>query len=1040
MDSFAPGTEVRFKSDPSRRAIVVAEPTIRGGAVWVKVRELAHAGAPQIVSADDLETIVPPTTAVERLLAGVFDPVKLFRSRLTFEKLASPRNDILYSLKATRTDFLPHQFKPVLKFLESPSGGLLIADEVGLGKTIEAGYILKELRARQRRDFKRALVVCPAGLRAKWVAELSRRFDEPFEIADARKLREAAHRVEQGHEQSDFCLVTSFQTLRSRSANKSIEALGPISLTIIDEAHHCRNPNTLTHDVAKTLREISESFVMLSATPVQLGDENLHALLRLIAPDHVGDYGSFQQQFKANRLLLHASRCIAANRSDSRDQTLLALDEVIDLAEVAIPEAALSDLRNRVEQADLTTREEQLELRRDIRELSPLSTLMSRTRKRDVDANRPTRTAWNPEVELTAEERAVYDFITKESRKRYGSSRKNGNSATSRFASISMQQKMASCLPAFLEARDIDPDGYVRYDGVRSIDDLDLDDDLTDDVLDAHAERIREEEEVTAAIDHILRNRVDSKFDCLLEIIDNVNREKPNGKLVVFSFYKRTLGYLRDRLQRSGIGCELISGDVSPKPNDQGVDERTLRVRRFHDDPRVRVLLSSEVGSEGLDFQRACNVVVHYDLPWNPMKVEQRIGRVDRHGQPDKQVYSVSFAIPDTIEERIRRALHARIEAFRDTVGDLEDIIAEKISKLEDIVMTPELTEEQRGLQLEQEVDALIGDALERRRLEESASLLMGHDDTFDQELEALEKSGRSLQPEEIAEFIEGALEAQRVRVVPIRHLSHRASQVADVTGLQTFLRRNLPYGSLGKVDLLSARHGGTADLSYSDSSAPHYITAHHPLTAAALEARKPSFEQNAEIVLSVSIHGSELKTMMDQLGGRTSFLFSLTRLNDVGSGHKSYSIVTDVIGLDGTDVPIALGSELVQSALAKGLDASGHNFANRIDADHIDRLEQSTHQQRTHRERELRQRYERSVQLRHQSEKSRHITMLNSVKGRRDSESFVERAPQYRSMIEGQIRNLEEKLKSIDQEFLNPRPPTVALSRIGIGLLEIVP
>jgi hypothetical protein len=178
----------------------------------------------------------------------------------------------------------------------------------------------------------------------------------------------------------------------------------------------------------------------------------------------------------------------------------------------------------------------------------------------------------------------------------------------------------------------------------------------------------------------------------------------------------------------------------------------------------------------------------------------------------------------------------------------------------------------------------------------------------------------------------------------------------------------------------------------------------------------------------------------MEQLGGRTSFLFSLTRLNDVGSGHKSYSIVTDVIGLDGSDVPIALGSELVQSALAKGLDASGHNFANRIDADHIDRLEQSTHQQRTHRERELRQRYERSVQLRHQSEKSRHITMLNSVKGRRDSESFVERAPQYRSMIEGQIRNLEEKLKSIDQEFLNPRPPTVALSRIGIGLLEIVP
>lgn len=1039
MATLTVGTEVRYKSDRNRLAIVIGEPEVIGGATFVKIKELVQGSAMVQVPIDELELILPPASALERMNAGMFEPVRLFRARLTYEKLASPRNDVLYSLKATRTDFLPHQFKPVLKFLESPANGLLIADEVGLGKTIEAGYILKELRARQRDDFKRALVVCPAGLRSKWVEELNRRFDEPFELADSRALREAANRIEQGHERDDFCLVTSFQTLRSKGLRDTIESLGPITLTIIDEAHHCRNPGTYTHEIAERLREISENLIMLSATPVQLGDHNLHALLELIAPDLVGDYLSFSVQFEANRHLLRAARQIVSNRDDARTCALESIDSVARLDGIAIPQEALISMREQIQQADFNSRERQLELRREIRELSPLSTLMSRTRKREVDACRPRRTAWHPEVEFSKEERLLYDFFTAESRRRFKSSGKANRQSNSRFSSVIMQQQMASCLPAFLETREVGTDGLVRYDSLRSMDDIDPDREFSDEELDQHAERIREAEEVASAIEFIRKNRVDSKFDCFLRVIDSVHENKPNGKLVVFSFYKRTLEYLRGRLTKQGIKCELISGDVPTSRNAQGLDERSVRVKRFHDDPTVRVLLSSEVGSEGLDFQRASNVVVHYDLPWNPMKVEQRIGRVDRHGQPDAQVYSVAFAIPGTIEERVRHVLHERIQVFRDAVGDLEEIIAEKISDIEDIVMSPDLSEAQRDEQLETISDALISDLQNRQELEDARSVLMGHDDTFDHELESLERSGRSLQPDEIAEFVEGALEAAQVRVVPIRNSQNRAASVSDIKGLQNFVRNHLSRRLHAKVDLLGTQHGSTVELSFSDSAALHYVTAHHPLTAASLDARKQALGSKDELVLSLRLSASELGGMLPRLGAARRFLFSMSRLNDVGARYPFYSIATDVVTLDGTTVPIDLGSELVQTALAKGCDAGGGAPADCVSTEVLDRLVQATIAQRGAREADLRQRYDRSRQLQLQSEKSRHLTILKRLKARLDGPGFDQAKPQYRNMILSQIRNIEDRLRAIDEEYRLPRYPTVTLERIGIGLIEVV-
>ncbi len=1040
MHELQKGDEVRLRADPERTGYVRAAPVVFGGLLHVKIK-MHDDGRELDIPVEEVEPIVAAVSGRDRLIAGEFSSVRHLRGRLTYEKLAHPRRDVLYSIRAARTDFLPHQFKPVLKFLESPANGLLIADEVGLGKTIEAGYILKELRARQRKLFRRALVVCPAGLRLKWVEELNRRFGESFEIADARRIRETAARIELEGEGAQFALVASYQTLRSRSTRSLIEGLGPINLTIVDEAHHFRNPNTIAHEVAECLRDISESIVLLSATPVQLGDANLHALLKLIAPDFVGDYMSFHRQFHVNRTVLAAARSVASGADDAKQKVLEFLDALLGEQEAGVPMAAVRATAERVREADLASREVQLELRSEIRELSPLSTLMSRTRKRDVDANRPVREAYQPVVELTADERCAYDFFSGESRRRFASGKSGREQQTARLQGVLLQQQMASCLPAFLRSRSVGFDGLVEYGDLAAIDDLD--EELDDEEMERRAAAIREREEVSAAVQRILDGGVDSKRDQLLRIINGEVRGAPDGKLVVFSFYKRTLGYLAQQLRDRGIVAELISGDVPSSPGNGAADERGKRVERFLKDPSVRVLLSSEVGAEGLDFQEASNAVVHYDLPWNPMKVEQRIGRVDRHGQPKPIVYSVAFAIPGTIEERIRKALYERIGIFKETIGDLEDIVTEELHRIEDIVMSPDLDEAQQEARLQQLADALIGQQHERQRVEESAALLMGHDDTFDQELAHLEKSGRSVSADEMAEFIESALEDDGIRVVPENRGGRRRSHIDDTLRLQNYLQKHLPRTSLSRVTLLAERGSVPVSLDYTDSKADHFVTSHHPLTQSALEAiaeRRRRAAGPDEPVIAVRVeHASLRRAGLGEIPvGRYAFV--LSRIEDIGTIRDSYSIVADAVSFNGRVMSPALADVFVQRALVDGHDSGALRLPHGEEDHLIELLDRSVVARRAAREAEVRARHERSLAMRMESQRSRVLTELARVKARIEDEQFDSRKPQYRNMILGQRKRAEEKLADIEREFSRPRLPSATSANFGFGLIEVVP
>jgi SNF2 family DNA or RNA helicase len=180
---FKLGEEVQSISDPGRIGTVVEVGEVHAGIQWYRLN-FGKAGRPKMPETD-LRSFVPSKSPFDNLTNRNLDGYQGFQRLMTFQRLSRehPLQNIFYAFNASKTQFYPYQFKPLLKFLNSPKHRLLIADEVGLGKTIEAGIILNEFRARQ--TLQRVLVVCPANLREKWQMELRRRFDEKFKILTA---------------------------------------------------------------------------------------------------------------------------------------------------------------------------------------------------------------------------------------------------------------------------------------------------------------------------------------------------------------------------------------------------------------------------------------------------------------------------------------------------------------------------------------------------------------------------------------------------------------------------------------------------------------------------------------------------------------------------------------------------------------------------------------------------------------------------------------------------------------------------------------
>lgn len=735
------GDRVSLRGSPERIGIIVSEGWDIGGTFYYQVA--FDLGAPPVTyTADALEAFVEDPTPVEMLRNRRFGTPEEFAAFLTLKKLETPLSDNLYTFYSSRTQFEVHQFKPVIKFLNSVDQRLLIADEVGLGKTIEAGIILEELEARLK-GLSRVLVVCPAMLTQKWADELRTRFGEEFQVLRGPDIAQFVKNYANHGDIEQLRGICSQESLR-RFTDTFQEYRVHFDLVIVDEAHHWRNSATLLNDLGEVLSEYSDAMLMLTATPLHLGSENLFNLLRIMLPQQFNDYSVFVRLIEPNEHLNAAIRLIGEPR---RALEALKRVESTSMKNRFLTNPYYRECVETLTANETLSREDAVNVQRKLVELNTLSHVFTRTKKKDIDIEFPTREARVITVNFSHDEMEFYNAVTNFVETRFTA--EAGSSQGISFARIMPQRQVASCIPAMRPYLKSQADSSTLL-GVRDWE--------GDDVGERWIGRPRITSAERSTASRLLKAMAklgdkDTKFDGFLEALRNLEEEfRKQGttpKVIVFSYFKRTLEYLNRRLSQAGYGKRVVMmhGDIN-----QATRERA--VERFRDNPKIEILLSSEVGSEGLDFQ-FCNVMFNYDLPWNPMKVEQRIGRLDRYGQKNDKILIYNFSTKGTIDDIILDRLYKRIDIFRRYIGDLEEILGDKITQLTRSMFDPELTSEQKAERAETTALAIEREIRELEAFESENQKFLGQDEYFTDEISSIRDSKRFITSQEVQHLVQ---------------------------------------------------------------------------------------------------------------------------------------------------------------------------------------------------------------------------------------------------------------------------------------------
>jgi superfamily II DNA or RNA helicase len=731
------GDRVQDVRDRTKVGVITDGPEVRGGRTLWRVRwddnNLSR------IPAEFLEPEVARKNLWDLIRAQAFGGMEDFVRSYTHRKLLNPVDDTLYTLHASRTKLLPHQFKPLLRYLDSIHRRYLIADEVGLGKTIEAGIIMSELRARER--LGGVLIYCPNHLREKWHAEMLRRFDERFDIIASRQ--EWNTRVVTAAEQvgtSGFRVIVGHKTLASKRIWEALtEQVPAFDLVIVDEAHHFKNPETYSRRILGELADAANQLLLLTATPLQTASENLLSLLRLIDYKAFRSKELFDERLGANVHLVRAERFLKAVSSNGDEASVLIRSARKELAQISARQVRLFGLNEDGGRDRAIARLEELEVHglrdglapiadaaSEIQQANLLSPYVTRTRKVEVQDS-CQRIVESVRPDLAPEERHFYDSVMAWVRERirilHGESRIG-------FLSREIERRLASSFPAFAR--------YLRHPGARN------------------------SEILTDPPSHVLeagrRLREDTKSLHLVRLLDRIRQDRPDAKVLVFASFRGTLRHLSHVLNREGWDHEVIHGGVPLNPTDPDRDLRGARVRRFLHDEDCRILLSSNVGGEGLDLQRA-SIVINYDLPWNPAVVEQRIGRVDRFGQTEPLIQIMNFVLPETVEDHIFGRLFDRLNLFEMTLGDFAEVLGNIVTDLSTDFLRTELNQEDLSQKL-QAAEWRVEN--ERKNLEvvlEREHDFVAFDEDFADHLRRLEAEGQTIRPDDLHRVVDGVLQ-----------------------------------------------------------------------------------------------------------------------------------------------------------------------------------------------------------------------------------------------------------------------------------------
>lgn len=533
-------------------------------------------------------------------------------------KVKNETSEGLLSSLASGVIPLPHQLHVLNRVMENNHIRYILADEVGLGKTIEAGMIIKELKARGL--VKRILVVCPTGLVTQWAAEMQDKFHEKFNVI----------------------LPSDFDTIRRLTDNEDVYGQYDQVISPMDSIKPIERHAGWTEERVEKYNEERIYSIINSGWDLVVIDE---------AHRVAGSTGEVAR-YKLGHLLSEASPyllLLSATPHNGKTEPFLRLVRLLD--EDAFPNAK-SIVKEQV------------------------APYLIRTEKReaiDNSGNKLFKSRITHLVEMSWDERhtmqkELYKRVTAYVSKTYNKAQRNRKKNMCLiFLLIIMQRMVTSSTAAVrqsLERRLEILKAQSTKTGLLTEDDiatLDIEDGV-EEALEAISldidEEIAELEDIISVAKQAEFQHPDVKIEYLLNTVDEIIGEDQNQKIIIFTEFVATQQYLEHALVSKGYTIAILNGSMS-------IDERNIALKDFRD--RANVFISTDAGGEGLNLQFS-NIIINYDLPWNPMKIEQRCGRVDRIGQ-QRDVHIFNFIIKDTVENRVRQVLEEKLSVIFKEMG-----------------------------------------------------------------------------------------------------------------------------------------------------------------------------------------------------------------------------------------------------------------------------------------------------------------------------------------------------------------------------------
>jgi len=533
--------------------------------------------------------------------------------------------DPLLAMNISKVNPLPHQIEAVYGvILKLPRIRFLIADDPGAGKTIMAGLIIKELKLRNL--IKSVLIVAPSYLKEQWRIELRDKFEENFTIVDRNTTK---NNIGGNVWSLSNQIITSIDFAKQQDILPSLES-SSFDLIIVDEAHKMSATKykdlkrTQRYRLGETLSKISDHLLFLTATPHKGDDENFRLFLNLLIPNFFENISIMREAVKNNENLLFIRRM----KEDMRD---------FDKTPLFLPRHV-----NTIALEHSTRSPDEIFL------YNELSCYIQDQYQRSLETNQKR----NVSFALVIFQRRL---------------------ASSVFALLKSLERRQTRLINEMNGKNvpninkncysIDVEDYEDLDDLSEEDRWNIENSEEITIISRNKNEILGElkkvEELLSSCNDILKNEKELKIIQLRETLLKLNEDHPNEKILIFTEFKDTLLYLKNKIEKWGYSVTTIYGGMD-------LEERRNHQTEFEKD--TQILVATEAAGEGINLQ-FCNLMINYDIPWNPNRLEQRMGRIHRYGQK-KEVFVFNLVARDTQEGRVLLTLFKKLDIIKDKLGD----------------------------------------------------------------------------------------------------------------------------------------------------------------------------------------------------------------------------------------------------------------------------------------------------------------------------------------------------------------------------------